>query len=59
MQTGARKLGAKVQTAVSGKTDFLVCGEKVGPKKIEKAKQLGVTILSEADYLNMISNTDA
>jgi len=59
MQTVARKLGAKVQTAVSGKTDFLVCGDNVGPSKIEKAKRLGVTIISEEDYWDMLSNTDA
>jgi len=59
MQAGARKMGAKVQTAVSGKTDFLVCGEKVGPSKIEKAKRLGVTIISETEYLELISGSDA
>ncbi|CAB5085697.1 DNA ligase (NAD(+)) (EC [Olavius algarvensis associated proteobacterium Delta 3] len=58
MQAGARKLGAKVQSGVSGKTDFLVCGEKVGPSKIEKATRLGVTIMSEADYFEMISEPD-
>jgi len=58
MQARARKLGAKVQSGVSGKTDFLVCGEKVGPSKIEKATRLGVTIMSEADYFEMISEPD-
>ncbi len=50
MQSGARALGARVQTAVSGNTDYLVCGEKVGAKKMEKAAKLGVTVLSEAEY---------
>ena len=50
MQAEARKLGAKVQTAVSGKTDLLVCGEKVGAAKIKKAEALGVTIVTEAEY---------
>jgi len=58
MQAGARRMGAKVQTAVSGKTDFLIYGEKVGPSKIDKAKRLGVTIISESEYLDMISGTD-
>ena len=54
MQTQARQLGAKVQTAVSGKTDLLVCGAKVGEKKLDKARELGVKILSEDEYLALI-----
>jgi len=54
MQAEARKLGARVQTAVSGKTDLLVCGEKVGASKIKKAESLGVRIVSEEAYLEMI-----
>ena len=54
MQDEARRLGAKVQTAVSGKTDLLVCGEKVGASKIKKAEALGVTIVTEAEYLGML-----
>jgi DNA ligase (NAD+) len=51
MQTAARRMGASVQTAVSRATDYLVCGEKVGAKKIEKAAALGVTVLTEEAYL--------
>jgi DNA ligase (NAD+) len=54
MQAEARALGAAVQTAVSGSTDFLVCGENVGAKKIAKARELGLTVLTEAEYLDMI-----
>lgn len=54
MQVEARRLGARVQSSVTGKTDYLVCGEKVGAKKIEKAKRSGIRIISETDYLNMI-----
>jgi DNA ligase (NAD+) len=54
MQATARKLGAKVLSAVSGSTDYLVCGEKVGPKKIAKAEKLGIQILSEGEYLDLI-----
>ncbi len=54
MQNMARKLGANVQTSVSGKTDFLVCGEKVGAKKIEKAEKSGATIISEADFFEIV-----
>ena len=55
MQTQARVLGARVQTAVSGNTDFLVCGEKVGASKMTKAEKLGVTILTEDQYLDMVA----
>jgi DNA ligase (NAD+) len=54
MQNTARGLGAVVQSAVSGATDFLICGEKVGAGKLTKAKKLGVKTLSERDYLDMI-----
>jgi DNA ligase (NAD+) len=54
LQTRARELGARVQTAVSKSTDYLVCGEKVGAKKIAKAETLGVQALSEAEYLALI-----
>lgn len=55
MQTKARQLGARVQTAVSGTTDILVCGEKVGAAKIEKARTFNVTILSEDDYMAILN----
>lgn len=45
MNAEARKLGVKVQSSVSGKTAYLVCGEKVGAKKIEKAKSLGGRVI--------------
>ncbi len=54
MQAEARALGAVVQTAVSGNSDYLVCGENVGAKKIAKARELGLTVLTEAEYLDMI-----
>jgi DNA ligase (NAD+) len=56
MQAEARTLGARVQTAVSGGTDYLVCGENVGAKKVDKAALMGVTVLSEADYMTLIGN---
>ena len=57
MQAEARELGARVQTAVSSNTDYLVCGENVGAKKIAKARELGLTVLTEADYLDMIAKS--
>jgi DNA ligase (NAD+) len=56
MQAEARALGARIQTAVSGNTDYLVCGEKVGAKKLEKAAKLGVRVLSEVQYRTLLDN---
>jgi hypothetical protein len=42
-------LGAKVTSAVSGNTDYLLVGKEPGPKKLEKAAELGTKIISEAD----------
>jgi DNA ligase (NAD+) len=53
IQNGARTLGAIVQSAVSSTTDFLVCGENVGPKKLEKASKLGVSIITEDEFYRL------
>ena len=55
MQAEARALGGKVQTVVSSSTDYLVCGERVGASKINKATRLGVTILTESQYMTMVT----
>ena len=62
MQTGSREdmkkqakaLGAKIGESITGKTDLLVCGEKVGASKLNKAVSLGVRIVTEAEYLAML-----
>ncbi len=54
MQIQARKRGAIVQTSVTGKTDYLVCGQKVGQKKIDKAKKSKARIITESEYFEMI-----
>lgn len=46
--------GGKIISAISGKLDFLVAGEKMGPSKLEKATKLGINIISEDEFLNMI-----
>jgi DNA ligase (NAD+) len=56
MQAQARQLGAHVQTAVSGATDLLICGEKVGAAKMDKASRMGVKILTEAEYYKLIDS---
>jgi len=54
IENQARRFGARVQKSVSAKTDYLVCGEKVGARKTEKAAQLGVEVISEERYLEMV-----
>ena len=47
--------GGKVGGGVTGKTDYLVAGDGIGPSKLEKATQLGVNIIDEDTFLTMIS----
>ena len=46
--------GGKVTGSISKKTSFIIAGDNMGPSKKEKAEALGLTIISEQDYLNMI-----
>lgn len=47
--------GGKVVSAVSGKLDYLLAGDNMGPAKRQKAEKLGVTILSEQEFLAMLA----
>lgn len=47
--------GGKNVGSISSKTDYLVAGDKMGPAKLEKATKLGVTIISEDEFNQMIS----
>ena len=51
-----KKAGGKVSSAVSKNTDFLVAGAEPGPKKIEKARELGVAVLDEAELVGMLGD---
>lgn len=46
--------GGKNQSGVSGNTDFIVAGENMGPAKLQKAEKLGVTILTEQQFIELI-----
>ncbi|MCR5589811.1 MAG: NAD-dependent DNA ligase LigA [Bacteroidales bacterium] len=48
------KHGGKVSGSISGKTDYLLAGEKMGPEKQKKAEKLGVKVISEVEYLAMV-----
>ena len=47
--------GGKVGSSISAKTDFVIAGENMGPAKLEKANQLKVVIISETDFIEMIT----
>ena len=46
--------GGKVGSSISAKTDFVIAGDNMGPAKLEKANQLGIKIISEQDFVEMI-----
>ena len=47
--------GGKNQSGVSSNTDFIVAGENMGPAKLQKAEKLGITILSEQQFTELIA----
>ena len=48
------KNGGKNISSVSAKTDFILAGENMGPSKLEKAHKLGVSIINEKEFLDML-----
>jgi DNA ligase (NAD+) len=50
-----KQFGGKVGSSISGSTDYLLAGDKMGSAKLEKAQKLGVTIISESEFKSMIS----
>ena len=50
------RYGGKNVGSISKKTSFIVAGEKIGPSKLEKAQKLGVKLISEDEFIQMISD---
>ena len=50
-QNGGKNVGS-----ISGKTNYVLAGENMGPEKLKKAEKLGVPIISEDDFIKMIAN---
>ena len=48
--------GGKNSGSISGKTSFLLAGEKAGPEKLKKAEALGVRMISEEEFRQMIGS---
>ena len=52
-QNGGKNVGS-----ISGKTSFILAGENMGPSKLQKAEKLGIRIVGEEEFLNMIGETE-
>ena len=48
------KHGGKNVGSISSKTSFILAGENMGPAKLEKAQKLGIKIINEDDFLQML-----
>ena len=46
--------GGRNASSISGKTDYLLAGENMGPAKLAKAEKLGVKLLNEDEFLKLI-----
>ena len=54
MQIEIKNNGGKVSKSLSSKTNFLIAGENMGPKKKIKAEDLEIKIINEDDFISMI-----
>jgi DNA ligase (NAD+) len=56
-QQTVERLGGRASGSVSGKTDWVIAGEAAG-SKLDKARELGIRILSEEEFLQMMSEME-
>jgi DNA ligase (NAD+) len=54
LQDKIKANGGKLISSVSAKVNYLVAGENMGPAKLEKATKLGVKILTETEFIEMV-----
>lgn len=47
--------GGKVSSSISKKTNFIIAGDNMGPSKLEKAQELGIEIISEKQFIDLIA----
>ena len=47
--------GGKISSSISKKTSFIVAGDNMGPSKLAKAESLGISIITEQDFIDMIN----
>jgi len=50
------KNGGKINSGITGKLDYLVAGENMGPAKLEKAQKLGIKIISETEFITLLNS---
>lgn len=50
-QNGGKNVGS-----ISGKTSFILAGENMGPSKLQKAEKLGIPVIDEQTFLNMLES---
>ncbi|WP_026715034.1 NAD-dependent DNA ligase LigA [Flavobacterium daejeonense] len=55
LKTAIEDNGGKVGSSISSKTDYVVAGDNMGPAKLEKANKLNIPIISESDFMMMIT----
>ncbi len=55
LKTTIESHGGKNSGSISGKTDYIVAGDKMGPSKLAKAEKLGIPVISEDDFVDMIA----
>jgi len=48
------KYGGKNTSSISSNTNYLLAGENIGPKKLEKVKKLNIPIISEDDFIKLL-----
>ena len=51
------ELGAKTASSVSKKVNYVVAGEEAG-SKLDKARQLGIKVMTEQEFLDMVEKSD-